>query len=74
MSDTLNVYEVGTKVMLTKDIEAVIITISIHSGNMVQYECSWWSGLTRTRDWFDSKDFFKVGENNKTIPIGFSRS
>jgi hypothetical protein len=74
MSDRLEVYEVGTNVMLTDDIEATIITIAIHHGDTIQYECAWWNGLTRTRDWFDASDFSAIGKKTKTKSIGFMRA
>ena len=52
MANTLNIYEVGTKVKLNDDdLEAKIITVAIHASNVIQYECAWWSGEARVRDW-----------------------
>jgi hypothetical protein len=72
MVDALEVYEVGTTVDLSEDIEAKIVTVAIHSGNLVQYECAWWSGGARVRDWFVLDDF-TVSENKKPTKIGFKR-
>ena len=71
---TLDVYNVGTQVSLTEDICAKIITVAIHADNAVQYECAWWSGESRTRDWFTASDFTKVGEKDTPIKIGFLRA
>ena len=43
MANTLNIYEVGTKVKLNDDdLEAKIITVAIHASNVIQYDCAWW--------------------------------
>jgi len=70
---TLDVYEIGTEVSLTEEISAKIITVAIHSDNVIQYECAWWSGESRTREWFAASDFFKVGEQKAPVKIGFLR-
>ena len=46
----MDVYKVGTKVLLhdSEDVEATIVTVAIHSGDYVQYECSWWAGHARS--------------------------
>ena len=44
MANALEVYRVGTKVMLPEEIEAKIVTVAIHAEDMVQYECAWWNG------------------------------
>ena len=72
MVDTLEVYEVGTDVVLSEDIQAKIVTVAIHAENIVQYECAWWSGETRTRDWFTLDDF-TVKNHEEPTKIGFLR-
>ena len=73
-TDTIEIYSVGTSVALTENVDAKIITIAIHENNSVTYECSWWSGDNRTKDWFSSSDFLNVGEKDPTTKIGFIRS
>tara|TARA_Y100000296_G_scaffold64564_1_gene75819 strand:- start:396 stop:632 length:237 start_codon:yes stop_codon:yes gene_type:complete len=73
MTNLLELYPVGTKVLLTEDISAVIITTSIHDGNMVQYECAWWNGKSRTREWFNASEILGVDEDVKPTKIGFLR-
>ena len=73
-TDTIEIYSVGTSVTLTENVDAKIITIAIHENNSVTYECSWWSGDNRTKDWFSSSDFLNVGEKDPTTKIGFIRS
>jgi len=69
----LKLFSPGTKVLLDKDIQAVVITVSIHSHNYVQYECAWWSGATRTREWFGEHEI--IGEEqDKGLKIGFGGS
>tara|TARA_B100001778_G_C18051493_1_gene389982 strand:+ start:148 stop:396 length:249 start_codon:yes stop_codon:yes gene_type:complete len=69
--DTINIYGVGTTVCLTEKLEAKIITVAIHSENTVMYECAWWNGDSRTKDWFSADDFVSIGEKKADVKIGF---
>ena len=73
MVNTLNIYEIGTKVKLNDDdLVAKIVTVAIHASNVIQYECTWWSGETRVRDWFSEDDIVDVIEQDaKKSKIGF---
>ena len=71
MVDALEVYEVGTKVVLEEDIEAKIVQVAIHAGNWVQYECAWWNGGSRVREWFVVDDF-TVAKKKNLMKIGFA--
>tara|TARA_Y100000004_G_scaffold168036_1_gene201073 strand:+ start:92 stop:322 length:231 start_codon:yes stop_codon:yes gene_type:complete len=73
MASTLNIYEVGTKVKLNDDdLEAKIVTVAIHASNVIQYECAWWSGEARVRDWFAEDDILEVVDSSKKKnKIGF---
>ena len=73
MASTLNIYEVGTKVKLNDDdLEAKIITVAIHASNVIQYECAWWSGEARVRDWFAEDDILEaIGSSKEKNTIGF---
>jgi|TARA_R110000824_G_scaffold397091_1_gene599518 uncharacterized protein YodC (DUF2158 family) len=71
---TLNIHSVGTEVSLTEGINAKIMSVSIHQNNVVQYECVWWSGDTRTRDMFSEDDFISTGKKVAPTKIGFSSS
>ncbi len=72
-TDTIDVHSVGTSVALTESLDAKIITIAIHENNAVAYECSWWSGESRSKDWFSSSDFLSVGDKDPSTKIGFTR-
>ena len=69
----LNIYEVGTKVKLNdNDLIAKIVTVAIHASNVIQYECAWWSGEARVRDWFGEDDILEVIDGTKSKnKIGF---
>ena len=73
MANRLDIYEVGTKVKLNDDDrEAKIITVAIHASNVIQYECAWWSGEARVRDWFAEDDILEViGSSKEKNTIGF---
>ena len=70
---TLEVYQAGTLVKLTETLEAKIVTVNIRRESIVTYECSWWTGDSRTREWFYADDFIEVLEDKKTKKqkIGF---
>tara|TARA_B100002019_G_C21274187_1_gene604247 strand:+ start:232 stop:465 length:234 start_codon:yes stop_codon:yes gene_type:complete len=69
---TLEIHEVGTKVRLNDDdLVAKIITVAIHAGDVVQYECAWWTGEARTRDWFSVDDILEVMCDKPKRTIGF---
>tara|TARA_R100001377_G_scaffold66664_1_gene41963 strand:+ start:154 stop:390 length:237 start_codon:yes stop_codon:yes gene_type:complete len=72
-TDTIEVYSVGTSVALTESVDAKIITIAIQENDSVTYECSWWTGDSRTKDWFSNSDFLSVGEKGSVTKIGFTR-
>ena len=71
---TLNIYSVGTEVSLTDNINAKIMSVSIHANDVVQYECAWWNGDTRTRDLFTDSDFISIGKKIALTKIGFTSS
>tara|TARA_R110000751_G_scaffold69917_3_gene141855 strand:- start:2846 stop:3088 length:243 start_codon:yes stop_codon:yes gene_type:complete len=73
-TDTIDVHSVGTSVALTENVDAKIITVAIHENNSVTYECSWWSGESRTKDWFSASDFLSVGKKDTVTKIGFVRN
>ena len=70
-TNTIEIHNIGTLVALTETVDAKIVTIAIHENNSIAYECSWWSGDTRTKDWFSSSDFLSVGEKDAVTKIGF---
>ena len=72
-NDKLEVYPVGTHVNLTDSVNAKIITVAIHSDTYVTYECAWWNGDSRTKDWFSADDFISIGEKKTDVKIGFLR-
>jgi uncharacterized protein YodC (DUF2158 family) len=71
---TLDIYSVGTEVSLTENINAKIMSVSIHANDVVQYECAWWNGDTRTRDLFTDSDFISIGKKITPTKIGFTSS
>ena len=73
-ANTIEIHSVGTSVALTESVNAKIITIAIYENNSVTYECSWWNGDTRSKDWFSASDFLSVGEKDPITKIGFIRS
>jgi uncharacterized protein YodC (DUF2158 family) len=70
----MEVYEPGTNVLLTDEVPATIVSVAIHSGNYIQYECVWWSGQSRNREWFSEAEILEFVDKDKPkIQIGFCR-
>jgi hypothetical protein len=66
----INVYPIGTKVKLEKDVPGTITAILIEPGYNVQYKICWWNGRERKYEWlFDTIDF--EPERFTTKEIGF---
>jgi len=42
--NSLELYKIGSKVKLTKDLYGTIVSIHISGDNNVTYECGWWDG------------------------------
>jgi uncharacterized protein YodC (DUF2158 family) len=73
MKNDIEIINVGSYVRLSEEIVAKVITVAIHQGNVVQYECSWWCGETRARDWFSEDDVQEIiGAKPHKMKIGFS--
>jgi len=54
--NTLELYKVGSKVKLTKDLYGSIVSIHISGDNNVTYECGWWDGNSYSLHNFSSND------------------
>lgn len=68
--NTLEFYNIGTKVKLTDDVYGTIITVSIGPNHSISYKCGWWSGRTYFIETFNSSDIEAVVTTEK-IRIGF---
>jgi hypothetical protein len=49
MEKTMELIGIGSQVILSTDIEAVVTGVSIRGNRYVTYECSWWDGTTHKR-------------------------
>lgn len=68
----IEVYPPGTMVVLDEDVEAKIVTVALHDSEYVQYECTWWSGQSRSREWFSGSDILEVLDSSQEKrKIGF---
>jgi hypothetical protein len=54
--NTLELYKIGSKVKLTKDLYGHIVGIHISGDNNVTYECGWWDGNSYSLHNFSSND------------------
>lgn len=51
--DAIEVYAVGSTVLLGDVISAQVVTVEI-SENGVRYECVWWDDRTRNLEWLNA--------------------
>lgn len=68
--NSLEFYNVGTKVKLTDDVYGNIISVNISSNHSISYECGWWNGRSYSTQTFNSSDIEAVVTTEKT-KIGF---
>ena len=67
--NTMELYKIGSKVKLTKDLYGSIVAIHISGDNHVVYECGWWDGNSYSLHNFSSNDIeLTISEKTK---IGF---
>ncbi|MCK9463034.1 MAG: hypothetical protein M0R80_25710 [Proteobacteria bacterium] len=66
--DKIEVFPIGTKIMLGDEIPAIIIGVWIEKS--VQYHVVWWSGRERKCEWVSDMEFSTTDANKMTI--GFS--
>lgn len=66
----IEVFAVGSAVMLHGDIPASVLSISIRSVFDVDYKVVWWDGRNRKEEWVDHREVDAVGQND-TFKIGF---
>jgi len=67
--NSLELYKIGSKVKLTKDLYGTIVSIHISGDNNVTYECGWWNARSYSTENFASNDIeVTVVEKTK---IGF---
>ena len=68
--NTLEFYNVGTKVKLADDVYGNIITVSIGPNHSITYKCGWCNGRTYCTETFNSSEIEAVVTTEKTR-IGF---
>lgn len=67
-----HLYQLGTIVFLKNGtIEAIIVRIMIQETS-VQYECAWWWGNDRKKEWFNEFEF--TTKAKKSARLGFRES
>ena len=65
----LEVYNIGSRVKLTSDVDGTIVGVCIRGDNYVTYECGWWNGRSYDTKWFHVSEIeISLGEKTK---IGF---
>ena len=69
----MNVFNVGTQVIISGDIDGIITSIWIRSCG-AQYQVAWWDGKTRHEKWLDSIEVQLKPNCTTTMKIGFNNS
>ena len=68
--NTLELCKIGSRVKLTEDIYATIVSINIAAGNSITYHCGWWNGRSYSTENFSPNDIEVVTEEK--FKIGFA--
>jgi uncharacterized protein YodC (DUF2158 family) len=68
--NSLEFYNIGTKVKLTDDVHGSIICVSIGPNHSITYKCGWWNGRSYCTETFNSSEIEAVVTTEKTR-IGF---
>lgn len=69
---TLEIYAVGTPVIIGENIHAIVVSVLIGEGD-VQYNCAWWDGRNHYVQPFIESEITAVKPTEKT-EIGFRRN
>ena len=69
-NNTVEFYKVGTQVKLEKDIQGIIISVTIQANNLVSYTCGWWNGRSYCTETFMPEQIEALATSEKTR-IGF---
>lgn len=67
----LEVFQIGSPVIIGDHIEATILAISIYEHNRVSYQVAWWDGNTRKSDWLEQHEV-KSHKEQGTMRVGFN--
>ncbi len=49
----IEVYDVGTLVVIGGDIEGFVVCVAIYANDRIMYQVSWWNGKTRNCEWLE---------------------
>lgn len=68
MSDVMEVYAVGSEVLLDKEIPARIAAINISgTEHKLEYQCTWWEERTRKSEWVTPQEIHRAPDRRKTL-------
>ena len=69
----MEVYKPGTEVLLKNELPAIVIGVSIYGDVAVQYQCAWWSGRSRNKDWIKPSEIVSAAKRDSKMKIGFKK-
>lgn len=70
MKSQIEVFQVGSPVIIGDHIEATILTICIYNQLRITYQVAWWDGNTRKSEWLE-EDEVKSHRGEVTMRVGF---
>lgn len=71
MVTTLEVYEIGSEVIIDGDIPAVITAFEVRGKvGLITYQCAWWEDRTRKSEWLTENEV-KPKDANRKQSISF---
>lgn len=68
--NTIEIYNVGTKVKLEDDVFGTIIGVNIGPNHSVSYDCGWWNSRSYSKETFSPEQIEALVTTEKT-KIGF---
>ena len=67
----MEVYKPGTEVLLKNELPAIVIGVSIYGDAAVQYQCAWWNGRARNKDWIKPSEIVSAVKRDNKMKIGY---
>jgi uncharacterized protein YodC (DUF2158 family) len=67
----MEVFRPGTEVLLKNELPAIVVGVSIYSDDTIQYQCAWWNGRSRNKDWIKPCEIVSAVNSSSKMKIGF---
>jgi hypothetical protein len=65
----IEIYTIGTAVVIDGDISAVVRGVTIYSATWVKYCCVWWDERTRREEWLTADEIQFKNNSKMTVRL-----